>query len=1392
MDTTRRNNLLYFRDLQVGTLDCASGEDDTLAKLFAGEKVSLRRLVPPTVDPKAGRKLKAIVRKAQSNMDEKGLQTLFLAYGMATWPIQERPQSARFGSKEQSDNPRIGRGAELLDHEGTKATAQGKPSFGKVRVVYEDGSEAVLDVKQTTVTKASEDGSLADPNRPPLSAVILLPVSCSAKNGDFDSATIEPVGLSQVNMVLTHVLRESFDGLDLNEEELLEAGRLSDEALNPDIVLQRLRQLTAGWEGFEVSARAVLGNFSFQKLAMVKDLKDEADGLEAHDMIDALAGDVEARNALGGRHVSVEPSALDAVLAENEFMVLDADSSQQVVVHSVASDLDGVIQGPPGCGKSQTIANVIATLVAQGKRVLFVAEKRAALEAVYKRLEKTGLAHLTLDLHGAAISQKAVMLKVASTLKGIPHTVDPDDHDLHAQFEDRRRRVVDHAQTMHKPLQPSGLGPYQIQVGLIETGRTTTSKTRWRGPELIKLTKEAATKVEDLLSEARGLATLIDRTDPSPWTHSSLIDGQQVQLALDAAQRLSCQHLPSFIQLLTELTTAAKLPMPKTLGEAERAITLVGETNEFLTLWQPEIFDTRGEIPALSPATKGTLAILWATLTDPRFRFAKRRMAALSHATERDTSALLRAALRAAALADRWRDLGGSSCRPLVLPMIQDAVTASKNVTSDLSTLTSRVPGVTALSLEQLVEASSALAADDFNAHRIPTVRSIESQIEGLGAASILIEIRSYKLPSDKWITLFRHAYYASCYDSARASIPSLAAFRSESHAQFTQEFQTLDRERLRIAASRVSREHAERAIEVMNSHKDQTLLVRTEAAKRSRHLPLSKLVAQAADVLTAVCPCWMSSPLNVSQLLPADRQYFDVVIFDEASQVLPEDAACSVLRGRRLVVAGDQHQLPPTTFFADGGDDEEEDSPIAGFESLLDQLSSFVDHWPLEWHYRSRDERLIAFSNRHVYGNSLTTFPGVGGFNAVSHVYVDTVPRDGEEQSNSAEVQRVVELIIMHAEREIGKDDTQWESLGVIAMGITHANRVQAALDRALEGRHDLDRYFDPNRAEAFFVKNIERVQGDERDHVFLTLGYTRGRAGKFNHGLLGPINGAGGYRRLNVAVTRARESMTLVSAITFRDVRIVDPAPTTGHKDFGVHLFRLYLEFVESGGIVLGDTGGSGQPMNGFEADIFDALTLRGVPLVPQYGVSGYRLDFAATHPQRSGEFVLAIECDGASYHSTPTARDRDRLREQQLRSIGWNFHRIWSTDWFQRREQQIESAVAAWEEAVRFADARLERRMRLATRLGGLFQPDDEPLTEPISPQSVATARVRTEACPSVTTFHDLVKLITWIRSDGLLRTDDEIIRDALPRIGYQRKGPRIEAAILDAIRQANTSS
>jgi very-short-patch-repair endonuclease len=518
---------------------------------------------------------------------------------------------------------------------------------------------------------------------------------------------------------------------------------------------------------------------------------------------------------------------------------------------------------------------------------------------------------------------------------------------------------------------------------------------------------------------------------------------------------------------------------------------------------------------------------------------------------------------------------------------------------------------------------------------------------------------------------------------------------------------------------------------------------------------------------------------------MPAARQYFDVVLFDEASQVLPEDAVPALLRASTAVVAGDQNQLPPTTFFDLSGDEDEEAesaSAVEGFESLLDQMVGLIERpWSLDWHYRSLDESLIAFSNRHIYGDRLITFPGAGGPPALSHVLVPFIPdQDGQEESSGAEVRRVVELVLKHAAERPG------ETLGVIAMGIKHARRVEAAVDHALISRPDLEAFFAEDKSERFFVKNLERVQGDERDAIILTIGYGKDRSGRLLY-RFGPLNAKGGERRLNVAITRARQRMTIVSSFDHRDM---DPDRTRAR---GAELLRLYLEYAASRGRRFGDDGQLAFPENSFEADVKNALQSKGIELIPQYGVSKYRIDFVAKHPKRPGRLVLAVECDGASYHSAYTARDRDRLRQQHLEALGWRFHRIWSTDWFMRREQEIERAVAAYKAAVVHADRSDSSGGGSSANSGspaenGSNRPPDLSAASLVKSRR-PRPRVPTRSSIAEYSQSELLSLVDWIESDERLRTDQELADEMIKALGFKRRGTRIDEAIRKAIAQSH---
>jgi very-short-patch-repair endonuclease len=349
------------------------------------------------------------------------------------------------------------------------------------------------------------------------------------------------------------------------------------------------------------------------------------------------------------------------------------------------------------------------------------------------------------------------------------------------------------------------------------------------------------------------------------------------------------------------------------------------------------------------------------------------------------------------------------------------------------------------------------------------------------------------------------------------------------------------------------------------------------------------------------------------------------------------------------------------------------------GFESILNALGSVLGFRMLLWHYRSRDERLIAYSNAHFYDRTLTTFPGTGGSSVLRYVPVAWQP-GADTNSPAPEVDAVVDLIIEHAR------ERPEESLGVITMGIRHRDRIEERLRQRLSQdpqlAAELAGFLDEGRHERFFVKNLERVQGDERDAVIMSIGYGKNSRGDLPY-RFGPLLTEGGERRLNVAVTRAKNRITLVSSFSAHDM---DPNRSNAE---GVKLLRQYLQYVESDGTNLGDRVPDKPALNPFEIDVRDTLLRHGLKLTPQYGTSGYWIDFAVQHPLQPGRFVLAIDCDGATYHSSRSARDRDRLRQEQLERQGWRFHRIWSTEWFHDKQACADKAVAAYHEAVRAAD-------------------------------------------------------------------------------------------------------
>ncbi len=1301
IDLSRRNNLLYYRSLKFGTLNLSLDDNERWAALLRGDSVLVKSLIKDLSDEELVSKALGIWRRAQANQEEKGLATMFVALGMASW-------------------------------------------------------------------KAADGGRNSD------APVLLLPVGLEMKGHAGSSFSIHRGGPVQANLVLLHVLETEF-GVSIPPEKVLSRlqGNEEGEAFDPFPVHELFNEACAAIPEFQIREAAVLGNFAFQKMAMVRDLQEGSEHLVSSDLIAALAGDTDAKQTIGAKPQNPDPKEFDTVPPQSEFLILDADSSQQSAIAAVLAGQSAVIHGPPGTGKSQTIANLIASLAAAGKRVLFVAEKRAALQVVLKRLQQVGLDKIAIDLHGADVSPKRVMEQVGAALSTVRQAIPVDCDRMHQQYVERRNRLNRHVESLHRRRKPSGMSVYELQGILLRLQSEVGSETRWRIPELTRIENADPAKVRDLLTEAGGLASLFLRIDPSPWNGVRLVDGAAAQQAVDLVTRLSSQTWSEFMSSHSELVKGVGFRTPKSLKEAQQMYSLVSAVRQTLDLYSPEIFkqNIQGMIRALAPGKTGGLKGIWTWCVSAEYRQARNQALKFRSAGKARGPELFAELSASEDQRMRWAELSSRSSLPQTLPNYPDNRRKLDLAVADLAGLTSIVPKkqFDSMALGELGAYIDVLAKDRLTPMKLPKLWEVEQGLEKSGVGKLVGELRKKNTVPEKWVPAFDQSWYASCLEAAQAEDPEIAGFNGRTHDGFVREFKVLDRERIRVAAARVRRTYAERAIAAMNEHKSEEYIIRSEAEKKRRHRPLRALFAEARDVLTAVCPCWMASPLSVSQLLDTTR-CFDFVIFDEASQVLPEDAIPAVMRGSHLVVAGDRWQLPPTTFFAAADDDEmledESSGATEGYESLLDTTNAFMPSWYLDWHYRSRDESLISFSNHHIYKDRLVTFPGPGGSPVIQHALVDQPPGlDGQEESSSTEVNKVVDLILEHA------DTKPQESLGVIAMGIRHADRVQRAIDQALVNRPELAHFFDANAEERFFVKNLERVQGDERDAIILTVGYGKDRGGNLPF-RFGPLLSLGGQRRLNVAITRARQRMTLVSSFSHLDMDLAKVKPGTG-----VELLRYYLEYAASGGKRLGDLASTEFPMNSFEAEVFDVLESKGIPLVPQVGASSYRIDLVAQHPQQRGRYVLAIECDGASYHSSPTARDRDRLRQQQLENLGWKFHRIWSTDWFMRKDEEVTRALAAYENAVASVDN--------SKPVAGVSTTEATSLNKASSP---IKSRSRGVAPPisrrdSITKYSEweLMAMIDWIESDGRLRTDEEIIEELLPELGFHRRGARIEGAL-----------
>ena len=530
----------------------------------------------------------------------------------------------------------------------------------------------------------------------------------------------------------------------------------------------------------------------------------------------------------------------------------------------------------------------------------------------------------------------------------------------------------------------------------------------------------------------------------------------------------------------------------------------------------------------------------------------------------------------------------------------------------------------------------------------------------------------------------FRRHFYHLWVEEAFAQCASLRGFRGRDHEALIKRFCKLDVDWLEMTQHRLVNALNTRRPQGNHpaSRQSKLGLLKAECRKKRRHMPLRRLLAEAGEVVQSLKPCFMMSPLSVAQYLSPGGLDFDVVVFDEASQVEEADAYGAVARGRQLVLVGDEKQLPPTDFFSRGEPEDSESeadngSHIADLGSILSRGIVHLRHrCRLRWHYRSRHSSLIEFSNYRFYQNELRVFPSPHTDRAelglAFQFVADSIYRRGTGRDNPIEAKTVAEAVMRHA---LQHPD---ESLGVGTFNWPQYKLIEDEIERLRRHNADpqIEEFFNRHAAgERFFVKNIENIQGDERDVIFISIGFGKDEAGKPSNNF-GAIGWDGGERRLNVLITRARQRCVVFSSIRADEINLGANAPP------GVVAFKEYLHFAEHGQLQ-GASMPRGNHDSDFEASVCRALRNRGWEVHAQVGCAGFSVDLAVVDPRSPGRYLLGIECDGATYHSSPTARDRDRLRQQVLENKGWEIHRIWSTDWFRRPEAALEQSLTKLEQ-------------------------------------------------------------------------------------------------------------
>ena len=1181
--------------------------------------------------------------------------------------------------------------------------------------------------------------------KPRYAPIVLLPVEIVRKSALKGYVIRLRDDEAQMNITMLEKMKQDF-GITVSGLDPLP---LDEHGIDMRTVFAVLRKAVMGQARWDVLESAYLGIFSFSQFVMWNDIRNRSDDLSKNKIVKSL---IDGRLAWGA-----EPLEAGGKVEEGGVLTpMASDASQLFAIRSACEGKSFVLHGPPGTGKSQTITSLIANALAEGKSVLFAAEKMAALEVVQKRLDKIGIGAFCLELHSNKARKKEVLeqLRIASeVVKG----TSPSRHREKAeQLRKVREELNAYAERLHTPLSCGGT-LFQL-INEYEDYRNA--------PDMAPFTSDFTNKLTS--SDIEELDTAVNRLTAAGFAAKGSVGGfsehplRQVGL-YEYSQQLKTvipQKLSAYKTALTELMPLQErilatlgFEVPKSFETERRLANTAAQLavwNSFPTGWrtvqnasfvftQTEeaaahfIFAKERENDLLQSFNPTFLqqdgnALLneynsvnakWALPKSMGLNSMAKRLSGFSKAPV-DKTALLQHINRLCdyqlekSKADSLFSQIGSSLGELYQgeqtdwSRVCDLAKAAREschglsqmgITEEKRSEIFQAQGGDALALfERFKEKYSAAEAtkldlyaalqisdsdgDDWLSRESALCDGISQntdslkewiafnaaarEAKGKGLASVVAEYRG-GLSEGELYPAYKKALLLNLINTAIDNDKVLSGFSGAVFNQRIEDLKKLDAEIMELSKEEIFCRLAGRLPDFSKEAASNEEIAALQKMIKSggRGVSIRKMFERLPTLIPRLCPCMLMSPISAAQYLDPHREPFDIVVFDEASQLTTCKAVGVLARGKDAVIVGDPKQMPPTSFFSTNSTDEE-NLETEDLESILDDcLALNMPQAHLLWHYRSRHESLIAFSNSRFYENRLFTFPSVNDRESkVNLVHVDGVFDRGKTRQNRAEAEAIVEEL----KRRCHDEELSKNSVGVVTFNISQQTLIEDLLNEACKTDSELE-HWAFNADEPVFVKNLENVQGDERDVILFSVGYGPDKDGNVYMNF-GPLNREGGWRRLNVAVSRARCEMMIFSTLTADQINL---SRTSAE---GAAALKAFLEYASGKPLPISEY--AAQKSKGTKENVAKAicgeLKAMGYDTDLSVGHSEYKIDIGVIDPANPEKYILGILLDGESYGNAKTARDREIAQISVLNGLGWEIMRVWSMDWWDNRGKEI----------------------------------------------------------------------------------------------------------------------